>query len=39
MITGSNNIGRVSTLERVEKHEGSYDIAHMILLILRMRMV
>jgi small subunit ribosomal protein S4e len=28
MITGGNNIGRVGTLERVEKHEGSYDIVH-----------
>jgi small subunit ribosomal protein S4e len=28
LITGGNNIGRVGTLERVEKHEGSYDIVH-----------
>jgi small subunit ribosomal protein S4e len=28
MITGGNNIGRLGTLERVEKHEGSYDIVH-----------
>jgi small subunit ribosomal protein S4e len=28
MITGGNNIGRVGTFERVEKHEGSYDIVH-----------
>jgi small subunit ribosomal protein S4e len=28
MIRGGNNIGRVATLVRVEKHEGSYDIVY-----------
>lgn len=28
MIKGGNNIGRVATLVRVEKHDGSYDIVH-----------
>ena len=28
MITGGNNIGRVGTICKVEKHEGSYEIIH-----------
>jgi len=28
MITGGNNIGRVGTILRQEKHEGSYEIIH-----------
>lgn len=28
MIKGGNNIGRVGTLEKVEKHDGSYDIIY-----------
>lgn len=28
MITGGNNIGRVGTIERLEKHPGSYEIVH-----------
>jgi small subunit ribosomal protein S4e len=28
MITGGNNIGRVGTISKVEKHEGSYEIIH-----------
>ena len=28
MITGGNNIGRVGTILRVEKHDGSYDIVY-----------
>lgn len=28
MITGGNNIGRVGSIIRVEKHEGSYEIIH-----------
>lgn len=28
MITGGNNIGRVGTIVRQEKHEGSYEIIH-----------
>lgn len=27
-MTGGNNIGRVGTLTHVEKHLGSFDIAH-----------
>lgn len=27
-VTGGNNIGRVGILQHVEKHQGSYDIAH-----------
>jgi len=28
MITGGNNIGRVGSIVRVEKHDGSYEIVH-----------
>jgi len=28
LITGGNNIGRVGVLQHVEKHPGSFDIAH-----------
>ena len=28
MINGGNNIGRIGTLIRSEKHDGSYDIIH-----------
>jgi len=28
MITGGNNIGRVGQLQSLEKHPGSYEIAH-----------
>lgn len=28
MTTGGNNIGRVGILQHVEKHPGSFDIAH-----------
>jgi small subunit ribosomal protein S4e len=28
MITGGNNIGRVGSIIRLEKHEGSYEIIH-----------
>ena len=28
IITGGNNIGRVGTISKVEKHEGSYEIIH-----------
>jgi len=28
MITGGNNIGRIGHLQSMEKHQGSYDIAH-----------
>lgn len=28
MITGGNNIGRVGHLQSLEKHPGSYEIAH-----------
>jgi small subunit ribosomal protein S4e len=28
MITGGNNIGRVGTIVRLEKHPGSYEIVH-----------
>lgn len=28
MVTGGNNIGRVGILQHVEKHPGSFDIAH-----------
>ena len=28
LITGGNNIGRVGILQHVEKHPGSFDIAH-----------
>jgi len=28
MITGGNNIGRIGTLQSIEKHQGSFDIAH-----------
>lgn len=27
-ITGGNSIGRVGTLQHIEKHPGSFDIAH-----------
>lgn len=27
-LTGGNNIGRIGTLQSIEKHVGSYDIAH-----------
>lgn len=28
IVTGGNNIGRVGTIQSVEKHPGSFDIAH-----------
>ena len=28
LVTGGNNIGRVGVLQSVEKHPGSFDIAH-----------
>jgi small subunit ribosomal protein S4e len=28
LITGGNNIGRVGILQHIEKHPGSFDIAH-----------
>ena len=28
MTTGGNNIGRIGILQHVEKHPGSFDIAH-----------
>lgn len=28
MLIGGNNIGRIGVLQSVEKHPGSYDIAH-----------
>ena len=28
LLTGGNNIGRVGILQHVEKHPGSFDIAH-----------
>lgn len=28
MLTGGNNIGRIGTLQSIEKHIGSFDIAH-----------
>jgi small subunit ribosomal protein S4e len=28
MITGGNNIGRIGNLQSLEKHPGSYEIAH-----------
>jgi len=28
LVTGGNNIGRVGVLQHVEKHPGSFDIAH-----------
>jgi len=28
LVTGGNNIGRVGILQHVEKHPGSFDIAH-----------
>lgn len=28
LVTGGNNIGRVGQLQSVEKHPGSFDIAH-----------
>ena len=28
MTTGGNNIGRIGSLQSIEKHQGSYDIAH-----------
>ena len=28
MVTGGNNIGRIGILSSIEKHQGSYDIAH-----------
>lgn len=28
MIVGGNNIGRVGTIENIEKHPGSYEIVH-----------
>ena len=27
-LTGGNNIGRIGILQSVEKHPGSFDIAH-----------
>ena len=28
LLIGGNNIGRIGVLQSVEKHPGSYDIAH-----------
>jgi small subunit ribosomal protein S4e len=28
LVTGGNNIGRVGILQHIEKHPGSFDIAH-----------
>jgi small subunit ribosomal protein S4e len=28
MMTGGNNIGRIGILQSVERHQGSFDIAH-----------
>lgn len=28
MLTGGNNIGRIGVLQSIEKHPGSYNIAH-----------
>jgi small subunit ribosomal protein S4e len=28
MLTGGNNIGRIGNLQSLEKHPGSYEIAH-----------
>ena len=28
MLTGGNNIGRIGILQSIEKHPGSFDIAH-----------
>lgn len=28
VLTGGNNIGRIGVLQSIEKHPGSYDIAH-----------
>jgi len=28
LTTGGNNIGRIGILQHVEKHPGSFDIAH-----------
>ena len=28
MITGGNNIGRIGTIEKIEKHPGSYEIVY-----------
>lgn len=28
LVTGGNNIGRVGILQHVERHPGSFDIAH-----------
>jgi len=28
MLTGGNNIGRIGILQSIEKHQGSFDIAH-----------
>jgi len=28
MITGGNNVGRIGTLQSLEKHPGSFEIAH-----------
>ena len=28
MLTGGNNIGRIGTLQSLEKHPGSFEIAH-----------
>lgn len=28
MLTGGNNIGRVGVLQHIERHPGSFDIAH-----------
>ena len=28
MIVGGNNIGRVGTIEKIEKHPGSYEIVY-----------
>lgn len=30
MITGGNNIGRIGTLQSIEKHPGSFEIAHIL---------
>ena len=30
MISKGNNIGRVGKIERIEKHEGSYEIIHVV---------
>ena len=28
MLTGGNNIGRIGVLQHIERHPGSFDIAH-----------